>query len=187
MRTFVSIDVPDRLRGPLASLQRELADGEDVRLTDPGNAHLTLFFLGETDPERVPEIADALERAVAGAGVAPFGLELGGVGAFPSLDYVSVVWVGVREGASETATLQAAVEGELAELGFEGDDHEFTPHVTLARMDGPRGKERVRELATERDPTVGRFVAGEVRLVESELTDDSPEYRTVASVSLPDG
>jgi len=184
MRLFVSIDVPDELREALADVQDEFAAGEDVRLTDPAQAHLTLSFLGDVEETRVEDIERELEGAVDDAGVAPFEMELGGLGVFPSLDYISVVWTGVREGADSVSTLQAAVEERLETLGFEGDDHEFTPHVTLARVDGHRGKELIQRAVEERDPDVGRFEVSEVRLTESTLTEGGPEYRTVSSVGL---
>jgi len=184
MRLFVSVDVPDRLRGSLGALQKEFRGAEDLRPTDPGQAHVTLSFLGDVDEERLDDVEAAIGRALEAADVEAFPVELGGVGVFPSLDYVSVVWVGVRDGSAALAALNAALEGELEALGFEGDDHEFTPHVTVGRMDGPGGKETVRELVTEREPDIGRFRASEVRSKASEHTDEGPEYRTVASFPL---
>jgi 2'-5' RNA ligase len=186
MRLFVSIDLPDRLADAVADAQDRFADAEGLRFVDPEGAHLTLFFLGDTDSDRVEEIESALERAVDDAGVDPFELRVGGFGVFPSLEYISVVWAGVRDGGgvAETTRLHEAVAEELTALGFEGDDHEFTPHVTLARMDDARGKEAVQRVVREADPTVGRLDVTEIRLTESTLTDDGPEYETVARFPL---
>lgn len=186
MRLFVSIDLPERLADAVADAQARLADAGGIRPVDPGQAHLTLQFLGETEPDRVAEIEAALRRAVADADVAPFEFRVGGFGVFPALDYISVVWLGVREGAgdAETRRLQAAVERELADLGFESDDHEFTPHVTIARMDDARGKDLVQRVARETDPDVGSFRVEEIRLKKSTLRSDGPEYETIASIGL---
>ncbi len=184
MRLFVSVDVPDRFRGAIGALQREFRGAEDVRPTDPGQAHATLFFLGDVEADRLDKVENAVGAAVRRADTGSFPVELGGVGVFPSLDYISVVWVDVREGGEGMTALNAALETALAELGFEGDDHEFTPHVTVGRMDGHRGKATIRELVTERDPDIGRFRASEVRLKASERTDEGPEYRTVAEFPL---
>ena len=186
MRLFVSIDLPDRLAEAVADAQERFADAEGLRLVDPTQAHLTLFFLGDTDPDRVSAIEDALERAVDDADVDPFELRVGGFGVFPSPEYISVVWVGVRDGggAAETTRLHDAVSEELTALGFEGDDHEFTPHVTIARMDDARGKDLVQRVVRETDPDLGTFRVGEIRLKESTLTETGPEYETVASFGL---
>jgi 2'-5' RNA ligase len=178
VRLFVAVDVPARLREALAAVQSDLPD--PLRRTAPGDAHLTLKFLGDAlapDPA-----AAAVGRAVDVAGVTPFDVELGGLGVFPSLDYVRVVWVGVREGAGPLGRLAEAAERETVAAGADARDHGFTPHVTLARMNDARGAARVRELAETTDPDVGRFRAEAVRLVES--TGGDPRYRTVARVSL---
>lgn len=186
MRLFVSIDLPDRLADAVADAQDRFADADGLRAVDPANAHLTLFFLGEVAPERVAEVGSALEHAVDDADVEPFELQVGGFGVFPALDYISVVWAGVREGAGvvETTRLNAAIERELEALGFAGDDHAFTPHVTLARMDDARGTDPVRRVVREADPDLGGFRVEEVRLTESTLTGEGPEYGTVRTVEL---
>ncbi|QZY00798.1 RNA 2',3'-cyclic phosphodiesterase [Halobaculum rubrum] len=184
-RLFVSVDLPDRLADAFAAVQEPLRDVESLRFTDPEQAHCTLTFLGDTDEARVGDVAGVLEAAVADADASAFELEVGGVGVFPSTDYISVIWVGVRDGhgATELTRIAEAVERETVALGFDEADHEFTPHFTLARMDDARGKGRVLEYLNE-DPTVGRFEVDEIRLTESTLTTDGPEYETRARVPL---
>ncbi|MFB6177518.1 MAG: RNA 2',3'-cyclic phosphodiesterase [Halobaculum sp.] len=183
-RLFVSVDLPDRLAEPFETLQDRFADADGLRFTDPEQAHLTLKFLGDTDPARVDELSAALDRAVESIDVAPFEVAVGGLGVFPSTEYISVLWTGVDAGTAELTELHEAVERETTALGFDPADHEFTPHVTLARMDDARGKELVQRVVRESDPTVGSFTATEIRLTESELTDDGPEYSTVAAFEL---
>ena len=186
MRLFVSVDLPSSLADAVADVQAPFADCAGIRPTDPTQAHCTLKFLGETDPDRVDEIETALDTAVADAGVDPFDCTVGGLGVFPSLAYISVIWVGVRAGAgdAELTALAAAVEDELTAIGFDPADHEFTPHITLARMDDARDKQRVQQLIAETDPTVGTFQGDCVRLTESTLTDDGPVYETVREITL---
>jgi 2'-5' RNA ligase len=183
-RLFVSVDLPDRLTEPFENLQRRFADADGLRLTDPAQAHLTMKFLGDTDPTRIDELTAALDRAVDSTDVEPFSVEIGGLGVFPSMEYISVVWTGIDAGSVALTTLHEAVERETTALGFDPADHEFTPHVTLARMDDARGKESVQRVVRESDPTVGSFRVTEIRLTESVLTDDGPEYSTVAAFEL---
>ncbi|WP_435067789.1 RNA 2',3'-cyclic phosphodiesterase [Haloplanus sp. C73] len=183
MRLFVSVDL-DGLADGVADAQARLPDTDSLRFVDPADAHVTLKFLGEVDPDRLDSVQAALATAVTDADVDPFTMTVGGFGVFPSPDYISVVWAGVREGGPELARLHEAVERELTALGFDPADHDFTPHVTLARMNDARGKDAVQRVVREVDPTVGRLDVSEVRLTESTLTDEGPTYRTVARVPL---
>lgn len=184
-RLFVGVDL-DGLDAEIRRVQRRFEGIDGLRLTDPEGAHVTLQFLGDTDPDRIPDIVTALETAVTESGVGPFEARFGGLGAFPSRDYISVVWVGVRDGHgdSELTALHEAVEEHVTAMGFDADDHAFTPHVTIARMDHAAGKARVQRLLGERDPDVGRLAVDSIRLTESTLTEDGPVYSTVESVSL---
>ncbi|MDS0259894.1 RNA 2',3'-cyclic phosphodiesterase [Haloarcula sp. S1CR25-12] len=184
-RLFVSVDL-DGLAHAVADVQQRFEDTAGLRLTDPEQAHVTLKFLGDTDPERVDDLVDALETAVEDSGVDPFEAHFGGLGVFPSLDYISVVWVGVREdhGDRELTALHETVEDRTTAMGFEAEEHEFTPHATIARLDHAGGKAQVRRVVEHDDPDVGRLPVEELRLTESVLRDDGPVYRTVDSIAL---
>ncbi|GGC51227.1 RNA 2',3'-cyclic phosphodiesterase [Haloferax sulfurifontis] len=184
MRCFLAVDLPDSLAAGVAAVQDRLSDADGLRFTDPERAHVTLKFLGEVSPDRIAEVEDAVESAVEDAGVGPFDASVGGLGVFPSLDYIRVVWVGVGDGAAELTQLHEAIERETTALGFDPENHDFTPHVTLARMDDARGKVLVRRVVEDESPTVGSFRVREVRLKKSDLGPDGPEYETVTRFSL---
>jgi 2'-5' RNA ligase len=183
MRLFVSVDL-DGLGDEVGEVQDLLADADGLRFTDPDQAHVTLKFLGDTDESILPELSAELERAVADSGVEPFEATFGGLGVFPHLDYISVVWLGVREGSDPLVRLHEEIEERTTALGFDPEDHEFTPHVTLARTDHAGGKELVQDVVENRDPQVGTMTIEEVRLTESTLTSDGPEYSTVEQFEL---
>jgi 2'-5' RNA ligase len=184
-RLFVSVDL-DGLEDAVAGVQDRFADASGLRLTDPEQTHVTVKFLGDTDPARVDDLVAELEDAVADSGVGPFEARFGGLGVFPSLDYISVVWVGVREGHgdAELTALHEAVESRTVAMGFDPENHEFTPHATIARMDHAGGKELVQNTVRNEDPDVGRLAVEELCLTESVRTDAGPEYRTLAAIPL---
>ena len=184
MRLFVSIDLPDEFADEVEQVQEHFADASGLSFTDPEQAHVTVKFLGEVNRGQLPRVKNALRRAVGEAGVEPFEATYEGLGVFPSLGYIQVVWLGVSEGGEEMTSLHEAVEDEVTKLGFDPEDHDFTPHVTLARMEHAGGKELVQENVEELEPTVGTTEVGEIRLTESELTAEGPEYSTVESYSL---
>ncbi len=182
-RLFVSVDL-NGLAEEIRAIQEKFEGASGLNFTDPEQAHLTLKFLGDTDPDRVPALVEELTSAVEGSQVDPFTAEFGGLGVFPSLDYISVVWLGVQAGSEQLTQLYEAVEDRMVAIGFDPEDHDFTPHVTLARMNHAGGKELVQSVVESDDPTAGTLRVEEIRLTESTRTADGPEYTTVASVPL---
>jgi 2'-5' RNA ligase len=185
MRLFVCVDLDGRA-DEVAAVQDRLRDASGLRFTDPEQVHVTLTFLGEVDESRLPALTHELAGAVDDAGVDPFTAVFGGLGVFPSLDYITVVWVGVHEGGRELTSLHEAIEDRIVAMGFDPADHDFTPHATVARMEHAGGKDRVQSAVREDDATVGAVDVTEVRLTESTLTEDGPVYDTLERFSLAD-
>jgi 2'-5' RNA ligase len=182
MRLFASVGV-EPLSDRIETVQGPLTGLEGLRPTDPEQAHVTVKFLGEGDHD-LDTLTKAIERAVADADVGPFEATLEGVGAFPSSEYIRVVWLGFGIGSEPLTELHRRVEAETTALGYDEERHDFTPHVTLARMDNAAAKADVQRFLEERDPTVGTIEIEALRLTESTLTPDGPEYRTVERFEL---
>jgi len=182
-RLFVSVDL-DGLAEVVSAVQQLFEAAGGLTFVDPEQAHVTLQFLGDTDEDLIPELIDALDAAVDAAGIEPFTARFGGLGVFPSLEYISVVWLGVREGGDQLTALHETIEDRVVTMGFDPDDHDFTPHVTLARMNHAAGKQLVQDTVRERDPDAGTLHVEDVRLTESVLTDDGPEYSTLESFEI---
>jgi len=182
MRLFASVDC-DGLSDAIAGVREPLSGLSGLRLTDPTQAHVTMTFLGEGDHD-LEAVSAGLETAVEAADIGPFELALEGVGAFPSEEYITVVWLGVGRGSAALSELHRRIEAETTALGYEEERHEFTPHVTLARMENASSKDEVQRFLRETDPDIGSLRVEELRLKESTLTDDGPKYRTVERLPL---
>jgi 2'-5' RNA ligase len=183
MRLFVSIDL-DGLDEAVAAVQEPLSAASGLDLVAPEQAHITLKFLGEVAEQGIDDIEAALEDAVRTAAVRPFSITFEGLGAFPSTEYIRVVWLGVGEGTEELTRVYEAIERRLIEEGFEPESHEFTPHVTLGRMRHGGGKKTVQRALETEGVTAGSMQVTDVRLKESLLTDDGPVYVTRSRVEL---
>lgn len=182
MRLFVSVGA-ESISGRIETVQEPLTGLEGIRLTDPEQAHVTVKFLGERDHD-LDALKTAIRRAVTDADVGSFEATLEGVGAFPSPEYIRVVWLGFEAGREPLTELHRRVEAETTALGYDEESHDFTPHVTLARMDNAAAKSDVQRFLEERDPIVGTIDIDALRLTESTLTPDGPEYRTVQRFEL---
>lgn len=184
-RCFISVDCPPNVQAAIATFQEKFDDVPGVRLVDPAQTHVTLKFLGEIADDELDQVEELLADAVASADITSFEARFGRLGVFPEYDYISVIWVGVPKGGSAMETVHEAIEARFVDAGYEPEPHdEFTPHVTIARMDHGEGKETVQALLRTEDPDLGGTTVEEVRLKESHLRADGPEYETLSAVRL---
>ncbi len=188
IRSFVAIELPEEAKKGLASLRRELERDEHrfVKWVDPGGIHLTLKFLGNIPSKRVTETTEAMKKAA--QGLSPFFLEISGLGAFPSLKQVRVVWVGVGGELDKLSTLQQNIDSALAALGFAREERSFVPHLTVARVrEGASTSERGRfgELVGSATFEGKYHVEVEaIKLMRSQLTPAGAIYTCLSVVGL---
>lgn len=139
---------------------------------------------GFSDPRRARRAVEDADVRTAETDDRGFTTTFEGVGAFPSAEYIRVIWLGVGRGASELIALHRRIEAETTALGYDATDHDFTPHVTLARMDDATSKGSVQSFLETTDPEIGPLRVEDLRLTESTLTTEGPEYRTVARIEI---
>ena len=128
LRLFVGIGFPPELKLQLSLLNSGISG---ARWVDPGNFHLTLRFIGETDEALAADIDDALRRLRARR----FSMRLAGTGVFGA-DKPRRLWVGV-ERSTELVALRDKIEQALVRVGLPPETRKFAPHVTLARLYKP--------------------------------------------------
>lgn len=188
IRLFIAIELPEPVKAGLKRVQDtlRLVDPSCAKWVDPGSIHLTLKFLGNVDSEKVDGIVRLMDEA--SQEVRPFRLELKGLGAFPNLRRVQVVWVGVAGDLDHLKILQKKLEDNLAELGFPSEGRAFTPHLTLARLRediAPAGRESL-------GAAIGSFKlesnlvieVNSLSLMKSQLTRAGAIYTQLASIKL---
>src|SRR3989338_5381159 len=135
MRLFISIEVPDEIKEYLGNIQQKIDVLKDkVRWIGQKQMHLTLKFLGKVQTDKVKDISEALR----GIKVAPFSVNLGDIGVFPSEDYIRVIWVGLNP-EKEVLELQKNIDESLKKLFDKEKD--FKSHITLARVKYIENKE----------------------------------------------
>ncbi|WP_395294773.1 RNA 2',3'-cyclic phosphodiesterase [Kitasatospora hibisci] len=193
MRLFVAVVPPvEALQGLSDAVApvRGLPGADRLRWTTVEGWHLTLAFLGEVPPERLPE----LEAGLAGvAEVHPVHrLRISGAGRFGD----RVLWAGVDGQTWALRRLAEAVGEATADVVGETDAYGFHPHLTLARAGSHRGHRRAvqRVAAAELDRLAASLAdyrgpeweAAELRLMQSESGGGAPHYRTVRAWPLAD-
>jgi len=186
MRAFLGIGLPADVREAIAAAIRQVRGLQaPVTWTAPKNLHITLNFLGEIFPERVPLVERSM-RVVA-SGVAPFSLTAEGGGAFPGTRNPRVLWVGFLEPLELVGQLQQNMGNALSGAGFPREDRPFHPHITVGRTRGalpPAWGERVVQALSGK--RFGVVPVTSFALYESRLGSGGAVYTPLCDFRLED-
>jgi len=179
MRLFVAIEIPPAIRAATAAFIQEFRlASPQAKWVRTENMHITLKFLGETDPGRLAAVQSALATIRSDR---PVTVEFRGLGFYPSEKHSRVFWMGT-ESSRNLKTLAAALEQSLYKLGFPLEDWPFTPHLTLARFNPPGFSPKLAAAARENTArSFGSLSTGEFQLIESKLKSTGAEYTTLQS------
>jgi RNA 2',3'-cyclic 3'-phosphodiesterase len=164
-RLFVAVWPPERTRSDLANLPHP--DEPGVHWEPVERLHITLRFLGATEPGPVATALAGLADDLAGPVEAALGPAVSRLGR-------SVICVPV----TGLDALAAAVVRRTMHLGEPPDPRPFAGHVTLARL-----RHRA-ACGVAGHRFTARFDVHEVALVASERSEGSLRYRTLARVPV---
>jgi 2'-5' RNA ligase len=183
MRCFIALDISDEIRKAIAGMIQKASIGvRGIRWVSAENIHLTLKFLGEVKEELIPEMQKRLSEACARHKAFPINIR--GTGAFPNPKYPNVLWVGIDK-SEELKRLYLDIDEAMSSLGFEKEDRDFSPHLTIGRVKDKRGIEpALKELYTFKDAFFGSIDVTEILLMKSVLKSSGAEYSKIAVFRL---
>ena len=191
VRSFIAIELPDEVKAGLVQLEAQLKLSKIplVKWVDPYSIHLTLKFLGNIAVDRISEITEVMKEAA--RGLSPLHLEVKGLGVFPNLKRVQVVWVGVGGEVDKLSQLQQRIESGLVPLGFTAESRPFTPHLTLARLRDralPDERQRLAQfIAATKFESVYTIKVDAINLMRSQLTREGAIYSRLSAIELKGG
>ncbi len=188
IRSFIAIELPGEVKKALADLQQRFksAGSLPVKWVDPGNIHLTLKFLGDIDANNIDKILKAIEEAVQDK--SSLSIEVRGLGVFPNLNRIQVIWVGLHGELEKLEQLQKSIEANLKPLGFPPENRPFTPHLTLARVRDfarPEERQKLGQLISAAS-FEGKYTIDitSINLMKSQLAPDGPKYSKLGVITL---
>lgn len=189
LRTFIAVELNDEVRRQVDAAQARMQaviPAGSVRWVAVANMHVTLKFLGDTRPDQLHSIVDALKRM--GQTQEPFRVTVAGRGCFPNFRRPNVVWVGLHDHGERLAELAEAIEQAVAPLGWPPDDRGFRPHLTLGRVnqrvDSRQRAELGRAVEALEVGTLGTIEVRRVHFIRSDLRPEGPLYTVLARIPL---
>lgn len=124
-RCFIALELGEDAIRACVEAQR-LLDGETLRKTATESLHLTIKFLGEVDVDEIAKpIFASLVRGDIDVGV-------GSLDGFPSIERARVAILACV-GDAKLRALATCAEKEAFARGVVRSEHDYHPHITLAR------------------------------------------------------
>lgn len=132
VRLFTAVRIPDELKIKLYQWMEHHKDRLPFRnWTHQEDYHITLQFLGDTEPAVMDKLHEALQEAA--NQVQPFPLKIGEPGVFGSERAPRVLWRGVEGELDSLFSLQQSIVQSTLPLGFVPEERPYRPHITTAR------------------------------------------------------
>lgn len=138
MRLFIGVKTG--IEDELCELQRQLKTAGSGHFTRTENLHLTLKFLGELSPSAVDGLCEAMSEIKS----MPMTLQCNGLQVFGKSGIVSAKIAGDTQ---ELKMLHEKLETALEKRGYEREQRQYRPHITLVRRFKPFGHFDVSALA----------------------------------------
>lgn len=179
-RLFVAIELPAVITEKIVALRTDIPTARWVKAQQ---MHLTLRFIGD---DVLHDAVESIKEALAQINAQTFPLEIGGVGRFPPAAKKAprVLWVGIGQQPALNA-LHDKVESALEKVGFQREDRDFNPHITLARLKLRRpAPEATTFLEQHTDFVAGSLTVERFILFNSTLTPQGPRYKHEAVFDL---
>jgi 2'-5' RNA ligase len=175
-RLFVALYPPPEVA---AALLKELAALRlpNIRPTPVEQLHLTLQFIGDTDPRELDDVCESVERST--SGLAPASIGVTGLISLPERHAPRLV-AAELEAHPTLLELHRRLALRLARNAKERSRDRFLPHMTLGRFTSAGGP-RVQKVL---DAQSLKFDFTEAVLVESVLHPKGAEHRPLFKYAL---
>ena len=180
MRTFIAIDLPERVKNKIAELENGLKKYDlAFRWVKPENIHLTLKFLRDINLEQADKIKEAITKI--SAKFAAFKVNFNSFGFFPNQRKPRVFFISIDK-SELLKNIASELEKELEMLDFEREN-KFKSHITLARVKDLRNIESLKEKIKSTQLNQ-EFSVNAITFYKSILTKEGPIYGKIFKSNL---
>ena len=182
-RTFIAIklEAGEKLKKLICHF-RDTLKNEKIKLVEEENLHLTLRFLGNTDPSQLMKVKQLLLE-ICGQHT-EFGFDLTGTGIFKSLRKPRVIWVGITHGSNLQAVYYQ-INNRIEKAGFSKENDSWSPHLTIGRIREIKYRNILGDLLEQyRDIDIQHVNVYEIIYYESKILPSGPVYIPVEKFFL---
>ncbi len=174
-RTFIAVDIhPEKnLQSNIQEI-KDVLHHEKIKWVPDNQWHLTLKFLGDTPEEIIqPIIVDISDKIMQLPGM---NLHLFSLGLFKSLNNPRILWIGFKPCETLIKAVKCINEA-TQKFGFESDNKEFSPHLTIARIKEIKQIKNLGNLIEKyKNTSFGMVTITEIIFYESILKSEGPVY-----------
>lgn len=182
VRAFIAMEVNNsKTIDRIVKLQQELmaSTDADIKPVEKQNLHFTIKFLGEISESEISQQIESLRKIESEC----LDVVYEGLGVFPNMQRISVVWIGVGGAGKEMfMRLGEKILAITATAGRSGDVA-FVPHLTILRVKSGRNKERlIQAINALTNEWFGEDRLTSLKLKRSQLTPRGPIYTDLFEV-----
>jgi RNA 2',3'-cyclic 3'-phosphodiesterase len=157
-RLFSAVKLPVEIEDTLSSLETDIPG---ARWMSSDDYHITVRFFGDMDGREADDLVAGLSAQL----LPMFRITVGGLACFGG-DRPRALIAEV-DGGAPLRHLNRAHEQAARKAGLEPERRKFTPHVTVARLDGTRAETIARFIQSAKLPPFEPFLAESVELFSS--------------------
>lgn len=183
IRSFISFEASSDVQRMLTEFQTHLkAAGADVRWEPASKFHATIKFLGDVKESMLPQLVETIEAVF--SATPPFSADCNSHGAFPSMKRPRIIWAGCENPDGTLFRSKQGLDQALLPLGFEIDNREFHPHITLGRVRSPHRIKHLIDMMESLNFEQTIFDCRAIKLMKSVLKPGGSEYSIIHSFPL---
>ena len=176
-RLFFALLLDDTLKETLVTFIKSLKKSfHPIRWTKPENLHITLHFIGNVLPEKIPLLVSNVQQKI--TGLTTFDIEFTALLLFPPSRHPHTLAVEIRPSPPLLNLAHEIREGSI-EAGLVGDKKTYIPHVTLGKLKIPPHIN-----FTNQKINFPKLPVTQVVLLESIQAAEGVEYQTVEKIKL---
>ncbi len=183
IRTFIAFDTPEEIKKEMFIIQAQLKDSHaDVKWELESKFHVTIKFLGNVDESKLPNIIRTCQSII--ERTPSFDVVYENLGCFPNIKHPRVIWIGCKNENGELLTLKQSLDTALIPLGFEREDRDFHPHITLGRVRTSKGLQNLIPMLINITFERRKASISEILVMKSILRPEGSNYFVLKTIKL---